>query len=96
MISNKIQRLKYVLSDYIASNLAMLIFNIARFHILEQWNLGYSDLYTFLFSQNLILEQVLIPIIILVINYYCGYYNLPFQKSNLKDLKNAAELCKGQ
>ena len=93
MISNKIQRLKYVLSDYIASNLAMLIFNIARFHILEQWNFGYSDLYTFLFSQNLILEQILIPIIILVINYYCGYYNLPFQKSNLKDLFSTFLSC---
>ena len=93
MISNKIQRLKYVLSDYIASNLAILIFNIARFHILEQWNFGYSDLYTFLFSQNLILEQILIPIIILVINYYCGYYNLPFQKSNLKDLFSTFLSC---
>ena len=93
MISNKIQRLKYILSDYIAANSAMLIFNISRFYILEQWNFGYSDLNTFLFSHNLIWEQILIPIIILVINYYSGYYNLPFQKSNLKDLFSTFVSC---
>lgn len=86
MISASQQRLKYVASDFVTSNIAMFIFNIVRYYILQQWNFGYSSLYYFLTSQSLMLEQIIIPIALICIYYLSGYYNNPFHKSRIQEL----------
>lgn len=93
MISSKVQRIKYVASDYITANIAMLFFDIVRYYILQQWNYGYSNLLNFITASNLLWEQAVIPPVLLVIYYYSGYYNLPFQKSRLQELFTTVVSC---
>ena len=93
MISTRLQRMKYVVCDFVTANIAMLVFNIARYFILQQWSLGYANLENFLLSSNLIWEQILIPPVISVIYYFSGYYNLPFQKSRLQELFTTIISC---
>ena len=93
MISTRLQRMKYVVCDFFTANVAMLVFDIARYFILQQWNQGYPNLENFLLSTNLLWEQAIIPPILLVIYYFSGYYNLPFQKSRLQELFTTIISC---
>ena len=74
------------MSDYISANIALIIFNIIRYYTLEQWNYGYDTLWVFITSKSLIIEQILIPLILLFIYYLSGYYNNPFRKSRIQEL----------
>ncbi|MBQ1184349.1 MAG: sugar transferase, partial [Muribaculaceae bacterium] len=85
--------MKYVVCDFLTANVAMLVFDIARYFILQQWNQGYPNLENFLLSTNLLWEQAIIPPILLVIYYFSGYYNLPFQKSRLQELFTTIISC---
>ncbi len=86
MISPIRQRLKYILSDFISANVALVLFNVIRYYTLQQKNFGYETLSLFLFSDSLIIEQIIIPVILLLIYYLSGYYNKPFQKSRIQEL----------
>lgn len=79
------QRLKYVLSDLFGTALAFLLFNIFRFKILS--GLGYLavTLESYLFSDKILLEQIIVPVCLMGVYWLSGYYNHPFHKSRLSE-----------
>lgn len=85
MINSKRQLTKYVLSDYVMSNVAWLIFNIIRFFIPVVTS-GYAELGDFLLSRNVVIGQIFMPIIMMLVYYLSGYYNIIFFKSRLHEL----------
>lgn len=80
--SVNIQRAKYVITDFASASLAFLLFNIYRFYHLTE---SYASLWDYLGSENLELEQLLIPICLLGIFWLSGYYNRPFNKSRVTE-----------
>lgn len=82
----KTQLAKYIVSDFIASNIAWFIMNLARFHALGKHT--FSSLNDYLTDFNLIKGQILIPIMWIVIFYYSGYYNCTIMKSRIVELKS--------
>lgn len=83
MISLKVQRIKYVLTDYVSANVAFFLFNVCRFFILDE---GWNSLYGYLFNEKLIWEQVMIPPVLLVVYWFSGFYNKPMQRSRVSEL----------
>ncbi|MBD5231955.1 MAG: sugar transferase [Bacteroidales bacterium] len=82
------QRLKYILVDLLTANIAVFIFDIARYYVLGGENIGFRSLAAFLTFKVIIIEQVLIPLLLLGINALSGYYNRPLLKSRLQELIN--------
>lgn len=85
MIGSKLQTAKYVLSDYVMSNIAWLLFNIIRFYM-PFVSSGYVTLDSFLLSYNVLMGQIFFPFIMMTTFYLSGYYNVPFFKSRLHEL----------
>ncbi|MDE6294849.1 MAG: sugar transferase, partial [Muribaculaceae bacterium] len=85
LVSIKLQRLKYIVSDWASTMLGWLIFNIVRYSIL-----GISSdpmpLIDYLCTPTLIIEQIAIPILTLGVFALSGYYNHPFDKSRIDEL----------
>lgn len=81
------QRLIYILTDWLTTFIAFLFFNIFRFYYL---NIGddYEDLAFYIFSPKLIIEQILVPVILLFVYWLSGYYNNPFERSRLNEFLN--------
>ena len=80
------QRLKYVVSDYITSGIALLVFNIFRYYTLDLSRLGLRGVENYIFQRQLIAETWLLPIIMLGVYWLSGYYNHPFNKSRLQEM----------
>lgn len=85
MIDSKRQIAKYITCDYVMSNIAWLLFNIIRFYI-PVVNSGYVYLSDFLLSQNVLVGQLFMPLIMMSVYYLSGYYNIIFFKSRLHEL----------
>ena len=85
MIGEKQQIAKYVICDYIMSNIAWLLFNIVRFYM-PALTSGYIELDDFLLSRNVLLGQLIMPFIMMAVYYLSGYYNVAFLKSRLQEL----------
>ena len=73
-----------MLSDFVMSNLAWLTYNRIRFAM--GMTRGYVSLPDFLFSENVVLGQVVFPLMMMAVYYLTGYYNEPFRKSRLSEL----------
>ena len=84
-MNNKLQILKYILSDFIASSIAWLLFNIFRYHTVGY--LTFGDLGSFLLWPTVIEGQVLCPFLWISFFYLSGYYNKPYLKSRFEELK---------
>lgn len=82
-VSVRMQRMRYVASDYAAGCLAFFLFNIYRSCILP--NQG-GDVWHYVFSQKLLAETFAIPLLMLAVYWMSGFYNLPFGKSRLQEL----------
>ena len=80
--SKKIQRIKYIVTDYVLVSVAFFIFNIFRYYTLVK---SFNTLCDYLWSENLVLEQLFIPVCLLCIYWLSGYYNKPFDKSRLSE-----------
>lgn len=80
------QRAKYVVSDWLMSNLAFLLFNICRYQLLRNEFDNGADLQAFLFSAKLLIEQAIVPFVMTGVFWLSGYYNQPFGKSRLQEL----------
>ncbi len=88
MISATRQRLKYIIGDFVTTNIAWLLFNVIRFYLIDVTNLGFGNLALFLQSKVVLFGQVGFPLMMLAIYYLSGYYNNPFFKSRLQELIN--------
>ncbi|MBQ6939301.1 MAG: sugar transferase, partial [Muribaculaceae bacterium] len=85
MIGVKRQTAKYVICDYVMSNIAWLLFNIVRFYMPVVAS-GYVELDNFLLSKNVLIGQLFMPLIMMMVYYLSGYYNITFFKSRLQEL----------
>lgn len=65
---------------------AFFLFNVFRFENLDLDKTGYGTLTQFLTSEKLMLEQLLVPLGMLLIFWLSGYYNEPINKSRLGEL----------
>lgn len=84
-VSVKRQQWKYVLTDFLTANVAFMLFNLARYCILIRGEL-WEGFLQYIENQKLLVEQLVIPIIMLGIYWLSGYYNKPFGKSRLQEL----------
>lgn len=95
------QRLKYLASDWLTTNIAFFLFNIGRYLILSRglhYKEGFflQELPDLLLQPKVLWEQLIIPIVSLGIYWLSGYYAIPFGKSRLRELGttvNSAIIC---
>ena len=84
-INNKAhrQRIKYVLGDYLMSNLAWFTYNCVR------WKLGtvigHEYLISYLKSNMVLAGQVFFPLLMMVTYVFSGYYNNVCRKSRVQE-----------
>lgn len=86
LISIKLQRLKYVVLDWATSMFGFFVFNLCRYYLLEYKAYQHSGLMQYLTSQTLVMEQILVPVVMVGVFWLSGYYNHPFNKSRLSEL----------
>ncbi|MDR2843082.1 MAG: sugar transferase, partial [Candidatus Symbiothrix sp.] len=78
------QLYKYLLSDFLTSAIAWLLFNAIRYDLLAQYQ--FSSLASYLMSDDVLRGQLLVPFGWLILHYYSGYYNNSLEKSRLAEL----------
>lgn len=90
MISSKLQRIKYLAGDFLMANIGWFIFNHIRYNasIAEMHKEGFHTFHDFLFSDTVMLGQIIIPLAMLLVFAYTGYYKKVFMKSRLQELGN--------
>jgi len=89
-ISNKahIQRIKYVVSDFVMSSLAWFTYNIVRY---QTGNVvGWPYLESYLKSNIVLLGQIIFPVMMMVTYIFSGYYNNVCRKSRIQELLTTA------
>ncbi len=91
MISERRQRTIYILTDYISTNIAFLLFNIIRYLLLPSAHLGFGSLMSFLASPAVLAGQILFPVCMMGIYYLSGYYSTVFVKSRVQEMSTT--LC---
>lgn len=79
------QRTIYVASDYAATNVAWLIFNMLRFDMLDSAHLSFGSLGAYLTSHTVVIGQLAFPLVMMAIYWMSGYYNLVFRKSRAEE-----------
>lgn len=84
-ISLAIQRARYVATDLVTTALAIFTFNIFRYFLMEIHERGHLTLGEFLTMPTVVIEQILLPFILLGIYWWSGYYNRPFSKSRVEE-----------
>lgn len=82
------QRLTYILSDFLAVNVAWCVFNIIRFCTLPV-NSQLSSLGEYYSMPMIIVGQIVFPLMMVCLFAVSGYYNSVFFKSRLDDILNA-------
>lgn len=80
------QRLKYLATDFVTANAAVLVFDIARYYVLKPETVGFGSLRHFLTSDILVLEQIFLPVIVIIVYAMSGFYNKPFHKSQIQSM----------
>lgn len=85
MIGEKQLRSNYIIGDYLSTNVAWLLYNIARYYFISANVEGFQSLEHFLTSRMVVIGQVVLPLMMIAIYYLSGYYNKVFQKSRLQE-----------
>lgn len=78
------QLIKYIIGDYVAANLAWVSLNAFRYNFMATCN-SFQDFYSYISCPQIILGQIICPLLWLVIYYFSGYYNSPMRKSRLQE-----------
>ncbi|MBQ7212547.1 MAG: sugar transferase [Muribaculaceae bacterium] len=79
------QRLIYIVLDFLSTNVAWLLFNVIRFATIAGRQHQFPDINSFLQSDQVIIGQILVPLVAMAIYYLSGYYNTPFLKSRFQE-----------
>ena len=82
MISERTQRLKYVIGDYVTSNLAWFMFSCVRYWLIS----GFPTLISYLCAPVVLLGQLVFPLFMMGMYWLSGYYSEVFHKSRLQEL----------
>lgn len=85
MTPNARHRIFYIAADYVATNVALLLFNAVRYHIEERAR-EFGSLCAYLSNNIVLWEQLLFPLVMLGFYWLSGYYNEVFMKSRLQEL----------
>ena len=86
MINVTKQRLKYIVVDYLSTAIALVIFNIARYNLVDSIYTQYSSIWIFLQARGVTQGLIIIPPIMMVIYYLAGMYDYIIQRSRLHEL----------
>ncbi len=78
-------RILYVASDYLATNVAVVVFNLLRFHI-DATTRQFGSIEAFMTNTPVVVEQIVFPFVMLGVYWLSGYYNHVFMKSRLQEL----------
>lgn len=78
------QRCICIFTDWCTTFLAFLAFNIFRFYFMGLGD-DFVELAGFLLYGKLILEQLIVPVLLLGVYWISGYYNHPFERSRLQE-----------
>ena len=89
-INNKAhrQRIKYVVGDFLMSNVAWFIYNIVRYQMGTV--VGWPYLESYLKSDMVIAGQIFFPLMMMVTYIFSGYYNNVYRKSRVQELLTTA------
>lgn len=90
MISENLQRWRYVASDFATSALAWFVFNIIRYNDIVAPSETYPSFASFMKLKPVLLGQIFFPLLMLGIYYLSGYYNRVFMKSRVEELTSTA------
>ena len=82
------QRIKYVVGDFMMSNLAWFLYNIVRYQMGRV--VGWPYLVSYLKSDMVIAGQVFFPLLMMVTYIFSGYYNNVVRKSRVQELLTTA------
>lgn len=85
MISERLQRLKYIASDLVTSNIAWLAYSCLRYQMNAVQG-SYHSLVEFLTSRMVVAGQLLFPLMMMAVYYLSGYYNQVYRKSRVQEL----------
>lgn len=89
-MNSRRQRLKYIVSDYLTTNVGWLTFNIVRYFSLPRIG-AYTTIDQWLFhGQVVLLGQLLIPLMMVGLYALSGFYNNVRAKSRLDEVGNTA------
>lgn len=87
MITEKYQRLRYVVGDYLATSLAWFLFNIIRYsQVITTADISFPSFKVYYSIQPVILGQIFFPLMMMGLYYLSGYYNRPLFRSRLDEL----------
>lgn len=78
-------RLKYILADFVTTNLALLLFNVYRYYEMSLATTGFISLSMYLSFPTLLAGQILFPIAMIGVYYISGYYNMVYVKSRAEE-----------
>lgn len=89
-INNKAhrQRIKYVVGDYVMSNVAWFLYNIVRYQMGAV--VGWPYLVSYLKSDMVLVGQLFFPLMMMVTYAFSGYYNNVCRKSRIQELLTTA------
>lgn len=80
-------RLRYLIADLLSAYLGFFLFNTCRYFILKDFfNLGSFARY--LQIDKIIMEQGLLPLVMIAIFWLSGFYNNPFKRSRIQEIFN--------
>lgn len=88
-LSNKSKyKLAYLLGDLAMSGLAIFLYNICRYYIMEEEMLrqGFASLGIFMRANMVMVGQLCFPVAMAWIYWLSGYYNEVFRKSMLQEI----------
>ena len=83
-----VQRIKYVIGDFLMSNLAWFSFNCLRWHMGAV--IGHEYLESYLKTDMVLLGQIVFPLLMMVTYAFSGYYNNVCRKSRIQELLTTA------
>lgn len=86
MTNYSIQRIKYIVCDFVATEFAVLFFDIYRYYAQESVNHDFVTLSDYLGFKMLLLGQIFIPLMMMGLYYLSGFYNKMFVKSRISEL----------
>lgn len=90
MASERMERMKLVLTDWVTANLAFILFDILRYLELANRHYSLESALAFLCDPKICIEQATIPVFLIALYWLTGYYNNPFGKSRFNELMNTA------
>jgi len=79
-------RICHVVTDYVATLVGVVIFNVLRFAVVSDIALRHHGLLQFLLSHGVVLSMLLFPPFMLLVYYLTGYYIKVYNKSRITEL----------